>query len=155
MKLWKELQCVEAGDDLHWQEETDHLLGLFFLSCSLKNPGGSSHQLSAAQSGRSDRDPWSRRCVWRTPPRTGRPRWSSAHTAATSPPAAAEHTRLDGDNILESVAWIPFRLKALDVNWRHRWHNGDGDVTTPLTQFCSSNTPMWILKMYWFCFLMD
>lgn len=54
--------------------------------------GGLAHQPSAARSGRSGRGPWSRRGVWRTPPRTGWPRWSSRHKAATWPPAAADTT---------------------------------------------------------------
>lgn len=54
----------------------------------------SAHLTWAGGSGHSGTVPWTLRCAWRTPPRTGLHGWSGWHTAATARPGAAtKHTQ--------------------------------------------------------------
>lgn len=58
-------------------------------------PFCSTHRTWAEGSGRSGTAPWTLRCAWRTPPRTGLHGWSGWHTAATARPGArAKHVML-------------------------------------------------------------
>ena len=81
------------------------------------------HQLSRARSGHSGRDPWSRRCVWRTPPRTGSPRWPLRRRAATSPPSAAHNSRGGNQNDVQTVRLEPVLRTATPLlQWPDRLH---------------------------------
>lgn len=66
--------------------------GLFFPDPSLSVQ--QTHLTWAGGSGHSGTVPWTLRCAWQTPPRTGLHGWSGWHTAATARPGArTKHTQ--------------------------------------------------------------